>query len=245
MTSGFHLHLTGPLQSYGGPQGGRVRDTHPHPTRSALTGMIAAAQGRPRGTDLTDLDALTYTIRVDRPGERLRDWHTVGGGYPKHQTVMTADGSRRGAAVIFEDYFLTDAAFTVAVTGPPALLDQAATALARPVFPPHLGRRACPPALPVLIGTSTDPITDLDRLPLHREQPRKDRPTVDILFIAEHPPADEPHRPPTRHISDAPLPDRRYAARPVWETRRSLPATLCTGYGTPYLTALTATRTTA
>ncbi|WP_031057212.1 type I-E CRISPR-associated protein Cas5/CasD [Streptomyces sp. NRRL F-5702] len=245
MTSGFHLHLTGPLQSYGGPQGGRVRDTRPHPTRSALTGMIAAAQGRARGTDLTDLDALTYTIRVDRPGERLRDWHTIGGGYPKHQTVMTANGNRRGDALTYEDYFLTDAAFTVAVTGPTQLIDQAAAALARPVFPPHLGRRACPPALPVLIATSTDPITDLDRLPLHREQPHKDQPTVDILFIAEHPPADEPHRPPTRHINDAPLPGRRYASRPVWETQRPLPAALCTGFGTPYLTALTAaTRTT-
>ncbi len=164
--------------------------------------MIAAAQGRPRGTDLTDLDALTYTIRVDRLGERLRDWHTVGGGYPKHQTVMTADGSAAAPP---------SSSRTTSSPTPPSPSPSPAPSTpgpgghrARPsCLPPYLGRRACPPALPVLIGTSTDPITDLDRLPSTASSHARTSPPS-TSFHRRTPPADEPHRPPTRHISDAP-----------------------------------------
>ncbi|HEY8981542.1 MAG TPA: type I-E CRISPR-associated protein Cas5/CasD, partial [Streptomyces sp.] len=128
MTTGLLLHLSAVIQFWGGPQGGSTRTSHPHPTRSGLTGLIAAAQGRPRGSDMSDLDQLTYTIRIDRPGHRLVDFHTVGGGYPKHRTLPTANGTHRGNALIRHDWYLHDAAFTIAVTGPPALLQQTAHA---------------------------------------------------------------------------------------------------------------------
>lgn len=244
MTTGLLLHLSAPLQSWGGPQGGRVRDTRPHPTRSALTGLIAAAQGRARGSDLTDLDQLHYTVRVDRPGTRLMDFHTVGGGYPKDRTVVTADGGRRGEALIFEDGYLADAAFTVAVTGPAHLIDQAEAALRNPVFPPYLGRRACPPDTPVLITKTPHAQAALEHIPLHRPAPPGQL-TVPVTFISERPPADTPSLPPTRKVQDVPLPGRRWTSRPLWETRRDLPAHLCVGRGTNYLNALTTYRTTS
>ncbi|WP_424892225.1 type I-E CRISPR-associated protein Cas5/CasD [Streptomyces sp. XH2] len=243
MTTGLLLHLSAPLQSWGGPQGGRVRDTHPHPTRSALTGLIAAAQGRPRGSDLTDLDQLHYTLRIDRPGRRIPDFHTVGGGYPKDRTVINANGGRRGEALLFDDWYLADAAFTVAVTGPTPLIDQAEAALRSPVYPPHLGRRACPPDTPVLITTTPTPEAALEQFPLHRD-PDPHRDTVTITFISEHPPPGNPHLPPTRSIQDVPLPKRTWTSRHLWESRRTLPNSLCAGRSTTYLNALTHYRTT-
>ncbi|GGY13220.1 type I-E CRISPR-associated protein Cas5/CasD [Streptomyces xanthochromogenes] len=241
MTAGLILHLSG-IQHWGGPQGGKVRDTHPHPTRSALTGMLAAALGRPRGSDLRDLDQLGHTIRIDRPGRRLPDFHTVGGGYPKARTVMTADGTRRGEALVFEDWYLHDAAFTIALTGPPDLLDQTEAALQHPVFPPHLGRRSCPPDMPVLITRTDNTDATLSTLPLHRTAPHHGD-HVDVAFLSEHAPTDQPQLPHTRRLQDAPLPGRNWTSRKLWETRRRLPAGLCKGLGTDYLQALTAYRT--
>ncbi|WP_406220621.1 type I-E CRISPR-associated protein Cas5/CasD [Streptomyces decoyicus] len=244
MSAGLLLHLSAPQQSWGGPQGGNVRDTHPHPTRSALRGLIAAAQGRARGSDMTDLDALTYTVRVDRQGRRLMDFHTIGGGYPEEHTVMTANGGRRGSALLFEDWYLNDAAFTVAVTGPAPLIAQSAAALRNPVYPPYLGRRSCPPDTPVLIAQTEDAEAALDHLPLHRTAPRG-ADTVEVTFLSEHAPAQKPTLPHTRKIQDAPLPGRAWTTRKVWETPRQLPAGLCAGRGTAYLNALAEYRSAA
>ncbi|MGP3691000.1 type I-E CRISPR-associated protein Cas5/CasD [Streptomyces sp. IBSNAI002] len=239
MTPGLLLHLSG-MQFWGGPKGGTTRTSHPHPTRSGITGLLAAAQGRPRGSDLTDLDELTHTIRIDRPGQRLLDFHTVGGGQPKHQTVPTASGGHRGNALVFRDWYLHDAAFTVAVTGPAPLIDDLAAALRDPVYPPHLGRRACRPDTPVLITTTGHPDTALEHLPLHRNAPRTTE-SVPVTFLQEHPPA--PNTPHTRTIDDAPRPGRTWTTRRIWETTRHLPATRCAGLGTAYLNALTTHRT--
>ncbi|GGP80127.1 type I-E CRISPR-associated protein Cas5/CasD [Streptomyces melanogenes] len=244
MTPGLLLHLSAPQMSWGGPQGGKVRDTRPHPTRSALTGLLAAALGRERGSDLTDLDQLQHTIRVDRPGRRLMDFHTIGGGHPKARNILNANGGRRADAIIFEDWYLHDAAFTAALTGPDHLLAQLAAALTHPVFPLYLGRRACPPDTPVLITHTSDADKALTDLPLHRQPPARAT-HVDVTFLTEQPPADQPHLPPTRRIQDAPLPGRTWTTRKVWETRHRLPADQCAGTGTSYLRALTHFRTAA
>ncbi|GAA3085171.1 hypothetical protein GCM10020000_84610 [Streptomyces olivoverticillatus] len=99
------------------------------------------------------------------------DYHTVGGGYPEAQTVINAKGGRWGNALIFEDWYLADAAFTIAVTGPTHLLDQTETALRNPVYPPHLGRRACQPDTPLLLTTTPHAEAALEHLPLHRDPP--------------------------------------------------------------------------
>ncbi|MFE3558751.1 type I-E CRISPR-associated protein Cas5/CasD [Streptomyces sp. NPDC059193] len=239
MTPALLLHLSG-MQFWGGPKGGTTRTSHPHPTRSGITGLLAAAQGRPRGSDLTDLDHLTHTIRIDRPGQRLLDFHTVGGGQPKHETAPTAEGGRRGNALVFRDWYLHDAAFTIAVTGPNTLINDLAEALRDPVYPPHLGRRACRPDTPVLITTTNNPDTALNDLPLHRNAPRTGD-TVPVAFLHEHPPT--PTTPHTRTIDDAPLAGRTWTTRRIWETTRHLPTTRCAGLGTTYLNALTTYRT--
>jgi hypothetical protein len=64
------------------------------PTRSALLGAFATAQSithQDTGA-LHRYAALEFTAQVDRPGGRLVDYHTTGGGQPSNQTPATRGG---------------------------------------------------------------------------------------------------------------------------------------------------------
>lgn len=243
--TGILLRLAGPLQSWGEHSTFSTRDTAPMPTRSALIGMIAAAHGRRRGDPLDDLAALRFTIRADRPGSVTCDFHTVGGGLPTADTVPTADGKRRPgntATIVSRRYYLTDAAFTVAVTGEPALINQVTDALTRPVWAPYLGRRSCPTGQPFLLKPTEDPVAALDHVPLNRS-PRRERDTVDVDFLTEEHPAGTDQAGQLT-LNDIPVDlhphRRRYRSRQVYLTRRTMPAALCAGIGSAYLDALIA-----
>ncbi|WP_369185376.1 type I-E CRISPR-associated protein Cas5/CasD [Streptomyces sp. Y1] len=245
MRGGLLLHLAAPMQSWGSPSQFGTRLTYPYPTRSGVTGLFACALGRPRGADLGDLAELRYTVRIDRSGRLLRDYHTVGGGYPREKTVITAAGGRRQlkeATLQSERWYLADAAFTVAVTGPAATTEAVAEALRRPVWHPYLGRRSCPPAAPILITTVDDPAAELHRLPLHREPGSSG--AVEVVFIHDTDPGTG--QPSVTQVRDQ-LPatgGRRFAHRPLWETRHPFTADQHAGTGTAWITALTAyTRT--
>lgn len=192
--SGLLLRLGGPLQSWGERSAFTpVRDSAPFPTRSALTGIFAAAEGLSRGEDGIDgYERLRFTVRVDRPGVRLVDYHTVGGGFPKAQTAATSGGSNKGAAVITRRHYLADAVFTVAVTGPQADTARIAQALRQPHWAPYLGRRSCVPDEPFLLRARVgDPVGELRRrVPLSREPVRGEPATVPVTFLYEQPPAD-------------------------------------------------------
>lgn len=163
--SGLLLRLAGPLQSWGERSAFTpVRETALFPTRSALVGMFAAAQGIARGdtASLKKYEQVRLTVRVDRPGTLLEDYHTVGGGFPKERTAATSGGSNKDAAVITRRQYLADAAFVVAVTAPDNLAKQLAAALRRPYWAPYLGRRSCAPDEPFLLRRHVDdPETEL------------------------------------------------------------------------------------
>jgi CRISPR system Cascade subunit CasD len=201
--------------------------------------MLAAALGRPPRHANRDLLPLRMTVRVDNPGRPLRDWHTVGGGEPKERTVITAGGQRRGSGLIFEDWYLSGAAFTVALEGDGDVLDTVTRAVARPVYPPHLGRRNCPPGLPVLLWRTTDPQQELADLPLHRPAPPGTVATVRVTYIHDQAPPDAPDAPSSRTLDDDLDDHGRHLTRPVWDTERDLPAGLCAGWATDWLTAIT------
>ncbi|MET8010440.1 type I-E CRISPR-associated protein Cas5/CasD [Streptomyces sp. NPDC005271] len=271
--TGFLLQLGAPLQSWGEHSAFTDRDTVAHPTRSGLIGMFASALGIPRAEAAVDgngtssfarLTRLRFTVRIDRPGTRLLDFHTVGGGYPQHRTVPTAKGGRRSgdtATIVSRRHYLSDAVFTVAVTDPEedqALLATCAEALAAPHWPLHLGRRSCPPsALLLLRADVPDPVPELDRVPLARPKPRTEAgaddgwpaATVTVRFAADSPfPSDTDTatsgRASVTTLNDDPIRltarDRVHHARPAYATSRRLPAALCGGYGTEYLNALDA-----
>ncbi|MFR9795114.1 type I-E CRISPR-associated protein Cas5/CasD [Streptomyces sp. MS06] len=194
--SGLLLRLAGPLQSWGERSAFTpVRDSASFPTRSALTGILAAAEGLGRSAGGLDVyDRLDFTVRVDRSGTRLIDYHTVGGGFPKAQTAATSGGSNKGAAVITRRQYLSDAVFTIAVTGPTTDTERIAHALHHPQWAPYLGRRSCPPDEPFLLRTHvTDPVGELrHRVPLSREPAPAAPDTVPVTFLYEQAPADVP-----------------------------------------------------
>ncbi|MGJ5898397.1 type I-E CRISPR-associated protein Cas5/CasD [Streptomyces niveiscabiei] len=234
--NGLILRLAGPLQSWGERSAfTKERDTAPFPTRSALTGMFAAAQGIARHDEeaLKAYGALEFTVRVDRPGTLLTDYHTVGGGLPKEQTAATSGGDHKGAAVITKRHYLADAVFVVAVTGPSATLTRIADALHQPHWNPYLGRRSCVPDEPLLLRTDVDDPARhlLEEVPLSHDpkRPAAQDDTVPVTFLWETPPRtgdavdaltvfDLPH---SFH------PDRRrHDRRTVHRTTERLPARL-------------------
>ncbi|GGN66268.1 type I-E CRISPR-associated protein Cas5/CasD [Nocardia rhizosphaerihabitans] len=242
--SGLVLRLSGPMQSWGTRSHWNIRETLPHPSRSGLIGLLGAALGHDRCKPLHRFSTLEFTIRVDRRGQSIADFHTVGGGRPREQTPPTAGGGRRAegkSTIISERYYLSDAAFTVAVSSvDEELVTDLEAALHAPTFGVHLGRRSCPPAGPLLIIRDSDPATALfDRVPLARERPR-DAPSVSVEFITEHPPEDAA---PVRRYTHPAQPlsfagPRAYEPHTTWHTTHELPAALCVGLGTSYLDAL-------
>jgi len=228
------LHLDGPMQSWGHTAQWDHRDTLDHPTRSALIGMIAAAVGKRWGDSLDDLASLRFTTRVDRPGRMIVDYHTAGGGY--ETGVARVAGGNRNHAVLSNRHYMSDAAYTVAVTGPDETVQRAYDALLAPVFGPFLGRRACPPCGPWLIGVyDGDP---LRTLPLHREPPRQGG-TVAVEFVSDH----EASGPADRVETTLTDPrgyglHRSYGACTTHRWSEFLPADLCGGYGVGWLDAL-------
>lgn len=94
-------------------------------------------------------------VRVDRRGQLLQDWQTAGAGRFRGSDQYAApksDGSKGKDAILLQKHYLQDASFLVALEGDRALLERLAEALQDPVWPLSLGRRSCPPALPVFAG---------------------------------------------------------------------------------------------
>lgn len=245
--SGFLLHLAAPLQSWGTHSVWNHRDTHTHPTRSGITGLLAAATGTPRGHTLHRFDALTYTIRVDRPGRRMTDYHTVGGGRAREHTPLLANGRRRElgkGTIISERQYLTDAAFTIAVTAPDdELIDWLTHHLAHPTYTPYLGRRSCPPPAHLYLGPHPDATNALHTtVPIARTAPRTAT-EIPIAFITETQPEQPEHTYTTPTHPHTFGHQRTYRQHTTWTTIHHLPADLCAGYGADYLHAITTSTT--
>ena len=145
------LRLEGPLQAWGDQQSKFViRHTAEAPTKSGIAGLLCAALGVDRRTAAAEwlgkLASLQMGVRVDRPGIRWWDYHTVGGG----QALATAEGGWREESLLTRREYLCDASFLVALQGNPDLIAQLESALQRPHWTLYLGKKSCPPARPVL-----------------------------------------------------------------------------------------------
>ncbi|MGW6973802.1 type I-E CRISPR-associated protein Cas5/CasD [Streptomyces sp. NPDC054952] len=238
--TGLLLRLAGPLQSWGERSAfPAVRDTAGFPTRSGLIGIFAAAQGLARGASLARYEALEITVRVDRPGTLLIDYHTVGGGQPAHLTAATSGGKNKGAAVVTRRQYLADAAFVVAVTGPGDQITELAAALTHPHWAPYLGRRSCPPDEPFLLRSDVeDPVAELlTTVPLtspHTDDRRTRtpiaRPDTSVDFLWERPPSGQSTTATPLTVQDRPVTfaqhGRNHGKRHLYRTTEQLPAAL-------------------
>jgi len=136
---GLLLHLYGPMQSWADTGFGQLREAGEFPSRSAVIGLVAAAMGIPRANErLVDIhDSLKTHVASVRTGSILRDFHTV----------ETRVGFSR--TLTLRDYH-HDAHFVVLVTGDSSTVEEAFRGLSEPHYGMFLGRRSCPPALPLI-----------------------------------------------------------------------------------------------
>lgn len=155
------LKLAGPLQSWGSQSRFNQRHTDRQPTKSGVIGLLAAAQGLRRGEDLADLRSLSMGVRVDQPGQVLRDYHVASDyrGQKLLSSVVNAKGRQKptGPAkmtAVTQRFYLQDAVFVVALAGDEGLLSVLADAVQAPVFPLALGRRSCVPQQPMVLPHS-------------------------------------------------------------------------------------------
>lgn len=102
--------------------------------------MIAAAMGRRRDDDLSDLSSLKFGLRIDQEGELLIDYQTV-----HHPT-------KPKLAFITYRHYLSDAIFLIGLEGNKELLEEINHAVMHPFFPLYLGRRSCPPTGQISLG---------------------------------------------------------------------------------------------
>ena len=133
------LRLAGPLQSWGSGSKFNTRGTEKEPSKSGVIGMMAAAMGLSRDSDISDLANLRFGVRIDQPGKVLRDYHT-------------AHGDKNKVDYVTERHYLADAAFLVGLEGDMSRLQEMNGALRYPVYPIFLGRRSCPPSGRVSLG---------------------------------------------------------------------------------------------
>lgn len=147
------LRLAAPLQAWGTESKFESRRTQREPSKSGVIGMLAAALGLRRDADLSELTALRFGVRVDREGKVIRDFHTA-------QAVKAVKAAKKDKneepeiiGYVTSRYYLSDAVFLVGLESEDhALLEKIETALRKPCFPLFLGRRSCPPTLPLVLG---------------------------------------------------------------------------------------------
>lgn len=153
------LRLAAPLQAWGSSSKFNIRTTEREPTKSGVIGMIAAALGIKRNDDSEELEKLAklkFGVRVEREGKLIKDFQMV-------YTGKLSDSERRhnksdsANMHITERYYLSDAVFLAALESDDiSFLERISEAVQNPVFPLFLGRRSCPPVLPVFMGIRED-----------------------------------------------------------------------------------------
>jgi CRISPR system Cascade subunit CasD len=172
----FRLH--GPLASWGDIAIGERRPSAPHPSRSAVLGIVAAALGikRDDADSWMALDReVAFASRTDALGDLQIDYHTAQG--PDEKLLRAAarvakkakepwhrPATRRAelsfarqelATVLSSRQYRADALWTIALwlrpVHQPAKWELAtvAAALKKPHFIPYLGRKSCPLDVPM------------------------------------------------------------------------------------------------
>jgi CRISPR system Cascade subunit CasD len=157
MANILFLRLESPLQSWGERARWSVRDSAPEPTKSGVVGLLGCAMGWSEDAELQRLSrSIKLGVRCDRPGVMLMDYHTIVGG------VLSAEGkikvnsnTHQPETVVSWRNYLCDASFLVAVKASEDWIEKLSAGVQNPVWPIFLGRKSCPPAMPVHAGTGT------------------------------------------------------------------------------------------
>ncbi|ORV18169.1 type I-E CRISPR-associated protein Cas5/CasD [Mycobacterium celatum] len=145
------LRLAGPLQSWGSSSRFVRRATDTAPTKSGVLGLVAAARGIRRSDPLEALLGLRFGVRIDQPGQLVRDFQTA------RQPTKERGGSIRWRPLpLSQRYYMSDAVYLAVLEGEHELVAGIDDAVRSPHFPLYLGRRSCPPSWPVALGVFDD-----------------------------------------------------------------------------------------
>lgn len=220
------LQLAGPMQSWGDSARFVRRETRTEPTKSAVIGLLASAQGRTREDPIEDLLGLRFGVRVEQRGRIMQDFQT-------EKSLSRKRNSRDFEKVmpLTYRYYLSDARFLVALEAEKTVLDGLDQALRKPRWPLYLGRRSCPPEFPVTLGVHdeyADVREALEREPWHASAWYKRRyPDQQLEIVCDAEDGES-------FLTQADMPvtfsqrDRRYAGRAVHRYRIDNP-----GIGSP------------
>jgi CRISPR system Cascade subunit CasD len=165
---GFLLfRLYGPFASWGEIAVGERRGSWSRPSKSAVLGLVGASLGVERHEQARHAALASgygFAVRVDSPGVPLRDYHTA-------QTARESDLHKIRKAfgrpltrrlelsvespqtILSDRDYYTDALYVVALwtrPGAPYPLGELQAALRLPRMALYLGRKSCPPALPLV-----------------------------------------------------------------------------------------------
>ena len=211
------LRLDGPLQAWGVTSRFVVRDTADVPSKSGVLGLVCAAMGLRReqaNGRLAKLAALRMGVRLDRPGTKFTDYHTAGAKVG----MMTAAGKIKETATtgeiethVMRKEYLADAAFLVALQGDAGTVKAVADALDDPKWPPFLGRKSCPPSVPVYDpklephGEITDLKSALESIPWRPRLHGFDAKPNALRAVIEAVPVDGRTPPDARPVQDVPV----------------------------------------
>lgn len=153
--------LVAPIASFGALAVGERRDGWSRPARSAVLGLIGGCLGLAREDAEAQValgQGYGLALLCDTPGRLLADFHTAQIGRPARGQVFRTRAQELAAEKV--DTVLSRRDYRVSAWHLAALwareevsprwsLDALAEAMARPVFTPYLGRRACPLGLPL------------------------------------------------------------------------------------------------
>jgi CRISPR system Cascade subunit CasD len=183
------LRLEGPLQSWGAQESKfLIRRTAEAPTKSGIIGMLCAALGISRIQAQEDwlekLSAMRMAVRIDKPGIRWWDYHTVGS--EMQMRIAKGEGETKPGAMLTRREFICDASFLVALHGEPSLIEELEASMKKPKWTLYLGRKCCPPSRPIMEHPAEefpDLLSALKSIPW-RKRLKGDQPpeTVDCLL---------------------------------------------------------------
>lgn len=196
MTRYCVFSLYGPMASWGEIAVGEDRHSSDHPTKSGIIGLVGAALGISREAEEVHtllVESLGMACLVRQPGSTIRDYHII--QTPPQSVLKSARHirTRKDELSIGRNLLTTiesrrdyrcDTFVHICLwqrKESPYSLDAIASALNRPHFCLYLGRRSCPPGLPVYARVIDAP-TILDAF-AHAE-----RPLANILRRFKFPP---------------------------------------------------------
>lgn len=153
------FRLYGPMAAWGDTAVGEFRPSQAHPSRTAVLGLLAAALGIRRDQEeaLLELDRSVHlAMRLDMPGELLRDYHTTqtapAGKKLHYYTRADETASPKLHTILSQRDYRTDSGASIALqslAADPVQLRNWQQALKTPALPLYLGRKSCPLALPL------------------------------------------------------------------------------------------------